>query len=175
MLLDCFCQQLKSEIQLLQHWTCWSQPDNAPVCSPCQSDCLEHCQLTRVLNRLSCFPNSESCPFSLFCFVDWWTALSFRTVASTIGKPVYYSSSFIAAGFPIQNMLSTFENLLHHFLIVSDVMVGLGEEVTYFAAMVSSRISKSCSKKGNSAGLNFKPNPTTPNGLLMWLDFACLA
>jgi len=30
---------------------------------------------------------------------------------------------------------------------VSDVMVGLGEEVTYFAAMVSSRISKSCSKR----------------------------
>jgi len=54
-------------------------------------------------------------------------------------------------------------------------MVGLGEEVTYFAAMVPSRISKSCSKKGNSAGHNFKPNPTTANRLLMWLDLACLA
>jgi len=72
-------------------------------------------------------------------------------------------------------MLSTFANLLLLSLIVSNVMVGLGEEVTYFAAMVPSRISKFCSKKGNSAGHNFKPNPTTPNRLLMWLDLACLA
>ena len=112
--------------------------------------------------------------FVMFC-ANWWTALSFRTVASTIGKPVYCSSSFIAAGFPIQNMLSTFENLLLHFLIVSNVMVGIGEVVTYFAAVVPSRISKSCHKKGNSTGHNFKPNPTTPNRLLMWLDLACLA